>query len=47
METIPHVMVMRDDKPRETRMLLRGNYETPGEEVAPDIAAALPSCRLA
>ena len=40
--TIPHVMVMRDDKPRETRVLLRGSYETPGERVESAVPAALP-----
>ena len=37
----PLVMIMRDDKPRTTRILERGNYETPGAEVAADIPAAL------
>ncbi len=39
---IPLVMVMRDDKPRETRILNRGNYETPGEKVSPGVPAFLP-----
>ena len=39
---IPHVMIMRDDKPRKTFVLERGNYETPGAEVAPAVPAALP-----
>ncbi len=37
----PLVMIMRDDKPRTTRILERGNYETPGAEVAPAVPAAL------
>jgi hypothetical protein len=41
-ERIPHAMVMRDDKPRETRILLRGNYETPGEKVAAAVPSFLP-----
>ncbi len=40
--TMPLVMVMRDDKPRETHILLRGNYETPGEKVEPNTPAVLP-----
>ena len=40
---IPLVMVMRDDKPRETFVMLRGNYETPGEQVQPGIPDFLPS----
>ena len=39
---IPLVMVMRDDKPRETHILLRGNYETPGEKVLPGVPSFLP-----
>ena len=35
-------MVMRDDKPRKTFVLLRGNYETPGEEVEPNTPKFLP-----
>ncbi len=41
-EKIPLVMVMRDDKPRESHILLRGNYETPGEKVQPGIPSFLP-----
>lgn len=41
-EKIPLVMVMRDDKPRESHILLRGNYETPGEKVEPAIPSFLP-----
>lgn len=39
---VPHVMIMRDDKPRETFILERGNYETPGEKVAPGVPSFLP-----
>ena len=41
MSVIPHVMVMRDDSPRKSFVLLRGNYETPGEEVKPALPAVL------
>ncbi len=37
MLSLPHVMIMRDNKPRETRILLRGNYETPGDAVKPKL----------
>ncbi len=43
LKTIPHVMVMRDDKPRETHILLRGSYETPGDKVEPTVPAFLPA----
>ncbi|MEM9825232.1 MAG: PSD1 and planctomycete cytochrome C domain-containing protein [Planctomycetota bacterium] len=39
---IPLVMVMRDNKPRDTFVLLRGNYETPGEKVTPAVPDFLP-----
>lgn len=41
-QAIPHVMVMRDDKLRETHILKRGNYETPGEKVEPAVPSFLP-----
>ena len=41
--TIPLVMVMNDSKPRETRILLRGNYETPGDKVEAGIPSFLPA----
>ena len=41
-EKIPLVMVMHDDKPRETHILQRGNYETPGEKVSPNVPGFLP-----
>ena len=40
---VPHVMIMRDDKPRETRILKRGNYETPGDPVTASVPAFLPA----
>ena len=40
---IPLVMVMRDDKPRATHILNRGNYETPGDLVPPGVPSALPA----
>lgn len=42
LQTIPHVMVMRDDKPRETHILNRGNYETPGDKVESAVPSFLP-----
>lgn len=39
----PLVMIMRDDKPRDTFILLRGNYETPGEKVTAGVPEFLPS----
>ncbi|NNJ26284.1 PSD1 and planctomycete cytochrome C domain-containing protein [Alienimonas chondri] len=39
---IPLVMVMRDDRPHDTFLLERGNYETPGAQVAPGVPAFLP-----
>ena len=41
-EKIPLVMVMRDDEPRDTFVLLRGNYETPGQKVTPATPEFLP-----
>lgn len=37
---MPKVMVMSDDRPRKTHVLLRGNYESPADEVS----SATPSC---
>ena len=52
-EEVPRVMVMRDDKPRETFILDRGSYETPKEKTAfatpaflPALAADAPQNRL-
>jgi hypothetical protein len=41
-QQIPHVMIMRDEKKRETRVLNRGNYETPGDKVEPAVPSFLP-----
>lgn len=41
-ERIPLVMVMRDDQPRDTFVMLRGNYETLGEKVTPSTPNFLP-----
>ncbi len=41
-QQIPHVMIMRDEKKRDTRVLNRGNYETPGEKVEPAVPSFLP-----
>jgi hypothetical protein len=41
-QQIPHVMIMRDEKKRETHILKRGNYETPGDIVPPAVPASLP-----
>ena len=41
-ETIPLVMIMRDDRPRDTHILERGNYETLGAKVEPGIPHFLP-----
>ena len=41
---LPTVMVMKDrEGPRETRMLVRGAYDRPGEKVAPGTPATLPA----
>ncbi len=45
MQTVPHVMVMRDEKPRKTYILKRGNYETPGEVVSASMPAFLPALK--
>lgn len=42
-EQIPHVMVMKDEKARETHVLKRGNYETPGDKVEPAVPSFLPA----
>lgn len=41
-ETLAKVMVMSDARPRETRVLLRGNYEMPGDPVSANTPAVLP-----
>ncbi len=41
---VPNVMVMQQmEKPRETHVLLRGQYNQPGETVKPGTPASLPS----
>lgn len=44
-QQIPLVMVMRDNKPRETFVLLRGNYESPGDKVTASTPEFLPPIR--
>ena len=39
---VPRVMVMSDKMPRKTNLLIRGNYETKGEEVQPNTPESLP-----
>ncbi len=40
---VPNVMVMQQmDKPRETHILVRGQYNQPGDKVAPGTPASLP-----
>jgi len=39
---IPLVMIMRDNKSRDTFVLERGNYETPGEKVTAGVPGFLP-----
>jgi hypothetical protein len=41
-EKIPLVMVMRDDRPRDTFVMLRGNYETLGDKVTAGTPNFLP-----
>ena len=42
-QLIPTSMVMREmDQPRETFVLIRGQYDKPGEKVAADVPAVLP-----
>lgn len=40
--TVPRVMVMSDSQPRTTHVYIRGNYESPGDEVKPATPEALP-----
>ena len=41
-ENIPELMVMQEmPQPRKTHILLRGNYDAPGEEVSPNTPAAI------
>ena len=39
---LPSVMVMKDEMPRKTRILNRGVYDQPGEEVEAGVPSALP-----
>jgi hypothetical protein len=41
-DSLPTVMVMQDAAPRETFVLLRGEYDKPGRRVAPGTPASLP-----
>ena len=41
-ESIPTVMVMRDEMPRQTRLLTRGIYDQPGDPVEPGTPSSLP-----
>ncbi len=42
-ESLPTVMVMQErEKPRETFVLIRGQYDKPGEKVSPGVPAILP-----
>lgn len=41
--TVPTVMVMRDEMPRQTHILMRGVYDQPGEPVEPGVPASLPA----
>lgn len=41
-ENIPTVMVMREEMPRQTRLLTRGIYDQPGNPVEPGVPSSLP-----
>ena len=41
-KALPSVMVMKDEAPRETRILMRGVYDQPGDKVEAGVPAALP-----
>jgi hypothetical protein len=42
-ENLPTVMVMQElEKPRETRLLVRGQYDHPGDKVAPGVPSVFP-----
>jgi hypothetical protein len=41
-EEIPTVMVMRDEMPRQTHILMRGVYDQPGDPVEPGVPTSLP-----
>ncbi|MFM7184096.1 MAG: PSD1 and planctomycete cytochrome C domain-containing protein [Planctomycetota bacterium] len=40
--SVPSVMVMREGKPRDTFVLVRGEYDKPGEQVTATVPAFLP-----
>jgi hypothetical protein len=42
-ESLPNAMVMREGKARDTFVLVRGEYDKRGEQVAPAVPACLPS----
>jgi len=43
-ENLPTVMIMQEmEQPRETHVLIRGQYDRPGEKVEPGIPAAFPA----
>ena len=41
-DSLPTVMVMSDDSPRQTHVLVRGSYDRPSDAVEPGIPAVLP-----
>jgi hypothetical protein len=41
-DSIPSVMVMRDEIPRESFILTRGEYDKPGRRVEPGVPASMP-----
>jgi hypothetical protein len=41
-EAIPTVMIMRDEMPRQTHILMRGVYDQPGDPVEPGVPSSLP-----
>lgn len=47
-ESIPGTFMFRDlDKPRESFVMLRGQYDRPGEKVQPDVPAVFPRLNVA
>lgn len=43
-ENLPTVMVMQEmEQPRETHVLIRGQYDRPGAKVEPGVPAAFPA----
>ncbi len=41
-EQVPETMIMRDDQPRETFVLGRGQYDKPGQKVTPGVPTIMP-----